>query len=220
MIAASLATRRVELEDGSTAFPYEWRGETVLVNDNAANGVDIALLFADGDMDEAEKAVEVVTRMFVDPEDAFCACDFNPAKFSGLIRDALWEVFGINAGGHESEEPLWDLEQDAAILRASLRQAYGIDWDTARGAISWFEFVALVGTLPYETPLGRAMYYRNPKNRPERTKYNEERVAEFDRLHEAFKLERETEKGSHDSIAAQQHAMDDLALALKANLTG
>lgn len=219
MIPSSLASRRIALDDGSTAFPYEWRGETVLVNDNARNGVEIALLFRDEGMGEEQKAVEVVSRLFVDPEDAFCACDFSPVKFSELIKDSLWDVFGLNAGGHQDEEPLWDIEQDAAIIRSSFRQAYGLDWDAARDAISWYEFLALVASLPYETPLGRAMYYRNSKNRPEKTKYNKEQVAEFDRLHDLLKIEDNTEKGSHDRIAAQQHAMDDMALAFKAKMT-
>ena len=99
------------------------------------------------------------------------------------------------------------------IQESALRQAYGIDWDEACGVVSWHEFLVLVGALPFDTPLGRAMYYRNPKNRPERTKYNEKQVAEFDRLHSLFRLE--DKKGSQDRIEAQQHAMDDMALAFR-----
>lgn len=220
MIPASLATRRVELDDGTTAVPYEWHGETVLVCDSADNGVGIALLFRDGGMSEEEKAVEAVARMFADPGDAFCACDYAPSVFGELIKDALWDVFGLNAGAGRDEEPLWDIEEDAAIIRASLRQAYGIDWDEARGTMSWHEFLALVGSLPFDTPLGRAMYYRDGRNRPEKTKHNAKQVAEFDRLHEAYRIERDADRGSHDRIEAQGHAMDDMALALRAKMTG
>lgn len=219
MIAASLTTERAELPDGTTALPYEWEGESVLVRDSARNGVEIARLFMDPDMPAEEKAGRVVLAMFADPEDAYCAADYSNERFGELIRAVAWDVFGINAGGHHDEPPLWDLGEDAAMIRASLRQAYGLDWDEARGQISWHEFLVLVGSLPIDTPLGRAMYYRNAKNRPEKTKYNRKQVEEFDRLHNLFKLNK-TRKGSHDRVEAQQHAMDDMALAFKAKLTG
>ncbi len=213
MIAASLTAERAVLDDGTTALPYEWEGETVLVRDSARNGVEIALLFADPGIPVEEKAPRIVSLMFADPDDAFCACDYELGRFGRLVNSVAWDVFGIDAGGHGGAEPMWDPEQDAALIRASLRQAYGIDWDEACGVVSWHEFLVLVGALPFDTPLGRAMYYRNPKNRPERTKYNEKQVAEFDRLHSLFRLE--DKKGSQDRIEAQQHAMDDMALAFR-----
>lgn len=212
MIAASLSTERKELEGGETALPYDWRGETVLVRDCARNGVEIAKLFLDRGIGADEKAERIVRLMFADPADAFCAADCSAARFGELVSDVAWDVFGVNAGGHSDEEPMWDLEEDAAVIRASLRQAYGLDWDEVRGSISWHEFLVLVGSLPYETPLGRAMYYRNPKNRPERTKYNREQVVEFDRLHRAYALGGNRSK---DPVESSQKAMDDMALAFK-----
>lgn len=219
MIAASLTSERVKLADGETALPYEWEGERVLVRDSARNGVEIARLFADQDMPVEEKAGRIVRLMFADPDDAYCAADYSTERFGELINSVAWDVFGINAGGHEDGAPVWDIEEDAARIRASLRQAYGIDWDEERGRISWHEFLVLIGSLTTDTPLGRAMYYRNAKNRPEKTKYNRKQVEEFDRLHNLFKLNK-TRKGSHDRVEAQQHAMDDMALAFKAKLTG
>lgn len=219
MIAASLTSERVKLKDGTTALPFEWEGERVLVRDSARNGVEIARLFMDPAMPVEEKAGRVVFAMFADPEDAYCAADYSTERFGELISAVAWDVFGINAGGHEDEPPVWDIEQDAAMIRASLRQAYGIDWDEERGRISWHEFLTLIGSLPIDTPLGRAMYYRNADNRPEKTKYNAKQVEEFDRLHSLFKLNR-TQKGSQDRIETQQHAMDDMALAFKAKLAG
>lgn len=213
MIPAALATRRTKLLDGGTAYPYPWNGETVAVADNASNVLEVIALFGDEDMPEEIKAPKVITRIFANPDDAFCACDYDPEEFGRLIESVMWDICGVDLGTRTTDAPLWDIEQDAAAIRASLRMAYGIGWDEVRDIIPWAEFVALIAGLPPETPLGCAMYYRNKDNRPKPGKHNKEQVAEFDRLHEVFKLNK-TREGSHDRIAASSNAMDDLALAL------
>ena len=212
MIPAALSTRRVKLPDGSTAYPYPWNGETVAVVDNASNVLEIIALFGDDDMPEEIKAPKVISALFADADGAYCACDYDPEEFGRLIEAVMWDICGVDLGGHATDEPLWDIEEDAAAIRASLRMAYGIGWDEVRDAIPWAEFVALIAGLPPETPLGCAMHYRNKRNRPKPDKLNKLQVAEFDRLHDLFKLHKR--EGSHDRIAASSNAMDDLALAL------
>ena len=212
MIPVSLSTRRIELPDGSTAYPYPWHGETVAVADNASNVLDIIALFGDEDMSEEVKAPKVIERLFPDPEDAFCVCDYDPAEFGRLIEAVMWDVCGLDLGERTTDEPLWDIEDDAEAIRTSLRMAYGIWWDEVRDTIPWAEFTALVAGLPYETPLGYTMYYRDKRNRPKPDKYNKQAVSDFDRRHEALKLNK-TRKGSHDRVEASSNAMDDLALA-------
>ena len=213
MIPVSLTTERVLLPDGSTAYPYQWNGETVPVRDNAANVLEIIALYNDRETPEDEKGEQIVERLFADPNEAFLACDFDHADFGKLIEAVTWDICGLDLGERESDVPIWDAEEDAAAIRTSLRMAYGIEWDAIRNAVPFSEFVALISGLPYETPLGCAMHYRNPKNRPEKDKYNKKQVAEFDRLHEIFKLNKKRE-GSHDRIEKSNGAMDDLALAL------
>lgn len=214
VITDQLTAEHVHLDDGTTAFLYRWKGETVAVRDDALTAIKIIELYRRQDMDDNEKGIAILELMFPNPSDAFCACDFVPGEFAALIKAIDLDVYGIDTTGRNTETPLWDLKQDAAIIRTSLRMAYGIDWDAARSALSWAELTALIGSLPYETPLGNRIYYRNPKNRPKRTKHNREQVAEFDRLHRMYKLTK-TQKGSQDRIAASQHAMDDLALAVR-----
>lgn len=214
MIADQLTAEHVPLEDGTTAFLYEWRGESVAVRDDALTVIKIMELYRRNDIDDNAKGVAILERMFPNPSDAFCACNFVPGDFAALIKAVDSDVYGITIDG-KPETPLWDIEQDAAIIRTSLRMAYGIDWDKARCELSWAELIALIGSLPYDTPLGNRIYYRNPENRPKRTKTNREQVAEFDRLHRLYKLTNNKRKGSQDRVIANQHAMDDLALAMR-----
>lgn len=212
MIRASLTTKRISLSDGSTALPYQWNGETVAIADNASNVLDVIGIFQDESMPEEEKAPKVIGLLFCDPDAAFRSCDFDYGEFGRLIESVTWDVLGLDLGTRSSDDPLWDIEEDAASIRASIRMAYGVGWDEVRDSLSWSEFVALISGLPYETPLGFAMHYRNKGNRPAPDKYNKKQVADFDRLHDLFDLKKR--KSSHDRIEASSSAMDDLALAL------
>lgn len=216
MIPVSLTTERIVLEDASTAYPYRWNGETVAVKDNALSVLEVVAAFNDDDMTDEEKSGYIIPRLFAYPSAAFRACDFDYAELGRLIESVTWDICGVDLGGRTSDEPLWDVDEDAAAIRTSLRMAYGIEWDKLRSIVPWGEFVALIAGLPYETPLGCAMHYRDVRNRPKPDKYNKKQVAEFDRLHRMFALKgvKRKKKGSHDRIEKSSSAMDDLALAL------
>lgn len=215
MIDAALTTERIILEDGRSAVYYPWRNEKVLITDNAMNAVTIYSLMSGEDAGE-KNAEHIIALIFADPSDAFCACDYDPAEFGQLVSSALWDVFGIDNVGGRTEDPLWDPVEDAALVRTSLRAAYGIDWDRDRWAMSWTEFVTLVSALPIETPLGAAIYYRDKRNRPKPTKTNGEMVEEFDRRHRLLALKKSNQEGSHDDAIASNAAMNDAALAINA----
>jgi hypothetical protein len=105
------------------------------------------------------------------------------------------------------------LEEDAARIRTSFRQAYGIEWDEVRGRISFAEFVALVGGCPQDTPLGAAIHYRNPATKPKPTKYNRQEVEAWNAAHKAFELGKG--RSSHGSEEGSDAAMRDVFAALK-----
>lgn len=217
MIPLDLTTKRTLLEDGSSAFAYRWHGEDILVRDNANTALKIFLLFNDEEMDENDKAVQIIGLMFADPDDAFMCCDYDGEEFGKLINAVTWDIFGIDNSGSRTSQALWDVCEDAAFIRTSLRMAYDIDWDEERDKIPWAEFVHLVAALPYETPLGLRIYYRNNDNRPKKTKHNKEQVVEFDKLHRLFALEQKhpKQKSSHDSAKAANNVMNDFAMALR-----
>ncbi len=74
-----------------------------------------------------------------------------------------------------------DFEQDADLIYAGFRQAYGIDLFAERNKMDWRIFQALVKGLPESTEFSRVVKLRNTKI-PKRTKNNSDYV---DSLREA-----------------------------------
>lgn len=211
MIPTTLTSERVEV-DGRTAIPYQWNGESVLIYDDANTVIQVIDLLSSGVSDE-EKIEAFLPLFFVDPNEAFLACDYDIQEFVKLRDSALWDLCGLDMTGEKPKEtPLWDLQEDAALIRISFRQAYGIEWNEIRGNIPFSEFISLIAGCPFETPLGKAIYYRNPNTKPKQTKYNAEQIKDWQKLHNAFALK------AHDEVnhmAAQNNAMNDFGLALK-----
>ena len=114
------------------------------------------------------------------------------------------------SGDRPHETPLWDLEEDAARIRTSFRQAYGIEWD--EGAVasaspsSWHSWAAAAGP-----PLGAAIHYRNPATKPKPTKYNRQEVEAWNAAHKAFELGKG--RSSHGSEEGSDAAMRDVRRA-------
>lgn len=214
MIAAGLTSRRVTLPGGGTATPYPWGDGEVLVRDDALTALRLISALGDESADGQERGERVVLSLFADWADAYTACDYDPAEFARLVESAIWDVCGIDLRGDKPhEEPLWDPDEDAAIIRTSFRMAYGLDWDRVRGEISFSEFVALVGGCGTNTPLGRAIHYRNPRTRPRATKHNRREIEEWERLHRAFALRRG--RSSRGATEGTDAAMADAFAALK-----
>lgn len=215
MIHTDLTIDRKILSDGSSAFPYLFHGQEILIRDDAKTAIKIFNLFQDKEADENIKAIEIIESIFVDAQEAYIACDFDNTLFGELINSVIWEIYGIdNQGGNKTtSEPLWDLDEDSALIRISLRMAYGVEWDEIREKIPWSEFIYMVSSLPHETPLGMRIYYRNINNKPKKTKYNKEQIDEFMRFHKLFAL-KPKQTGSHDSAEVANTTMNDFALAL------
>lgn len=216
MKVSDLRTELVALRDGSLAYPYEYEGETVLVRCDALSAIKLYELLRDESRSSRSKDDDVLNLVFADPEAAFFACDYSAVALVELAQKVVWEVFGFDTGNGRTEEPLFDLREDADHIRASLRMAYGIDWDASRSLMSFSEFTALIGGLSMQTPLGMRIHYRNKKNRPKgKGKFVREQQREFDRLNRLFALHGNT-RGSQNRIEAATRSMDDLAMALMA----
>lgn len=69
----------------------------------------------------------------------------NCVKVIQAIKDLLFQK------GGKSGPKLTDFEQDASLIRAAFRQAYGID--LYRDRLHWLEFVDLFGAIPEGTRL-------------------------------------------------------------------
>jgi len=204
--ACDLTSRRVALDGGGSATPYPWNGEEVLVRDDALTVLRCIALLQDERAAPEEKSGEFIP--------LFTACDYDPADLGRLIEAAVWDVCGLDLRGDKPhEDPLWDPVEDAAYIRISFRAEYGIDWDAVRGEIGFAEFVALVGGCSMDTPLGRAIHYRNPKTKPKPTRHNKKEIEEWERLHRAFALKQgRSSRGANEGTDA---AMRDAFAALK-----
>ncbi len=216
MNANSLTSSRVKLQEGGSATPYRWGGVEVLVRDDALSVLRCIELLQDEEKGAEEKSREFIPLFFADWRDAYAACDYDGEELGRLIKAAVWDVCGIDlAGDKPHEAPLWDPDEDAALIRISFRAEYGIDWDEVRESISFSEFVALVGGCSAETPLGRAIYYRNPKTRPKPAKKNANRreIEEWERLHRAYALGKG--RSSRGAEGRNDAAMSDAFAALK-----
>lgn len=90
--------------------------------------------------------------------------------------DLLGAIFSLLFPEKKStEEPVIDFRQDADLILAAFRQAYGIDLKTTR--MHWFEFSALLKGIPSGTRLAEVIDLRQ-REIPEPTKYNaKERAA-------------------------------------------
>ena len=184
------------------------------MRDDALTVLRCIALLQDESATPEEKSGEFIPLFFADPGDAFTACDYDPADLGRLIEAAVWDVCGLDLRGDKPhEDPLWDPVEDAAYIRISFRAEYGIDWDSVRGEIGFAEFVALVGGCSMDTPLGRAIHYRNPKTKPKPTKHNKKEIEEWERLHRAFALKQgRSSRGANEGTDA---AMRDAFAALK-----
>ena len=68
-----------------------------------------------------------------------------------------------------------DFHQDAALILAAFRQAYGIDLYHEQGRLHWLEFLALLSGIPQNTRLSEVMEIRACKV-PPAAKNNHEQV--------------------------------------------
>lgn len=90
------------------------------------------------------------------------------------IEKARCILFGTQKS--ESSGPrVLDFQQDAELILAAFRQAYGIDLFREQGRLHWLEFIALLNSIPQGTRLSEIMEIRACKV-PRVTKNNREQV--------------------------------------------
>lgn len=203
---ARLTAERRRLSDGTTATEYEWRGEAVPVRDDAASAVRFIEALS-GDAPREARADGAVKAMLPDLGAAVRAAGGDPEALAELVSDAAWDVYGIDLSGERAcGERLWDPAEDAALIRVSLRQAYGIDWDEEKGRMSFAEFAALVSACPMDTPMGRAVHYRDRRTRPDPSLNGGRDAAAWDRASRALSLKGPRRAGAQTGDGAMRDA--------------
>ena len=189
--------------NGRFCTRYEYDGAGYDVCDSALNAMLVNELFADECLDEADKQRLLSAMLFPDPAAALEKA--GRERYWDMVDSVLWDAMGVDLygtrGAVSGEEPVFDWDEDAGRIRASLLQAYGIGWDEAAGAMSYAAFLDLESG---ETPLQQAIYYRTAKC-PKETKNNKEYVEAFRAKQRHFALR--GERADEGRIEARDTAM-------------
>lgn len=197
--------------DGRRGRVLLWEGKPVRVYDDAATALKVIALFDDGDVSPHAKQAILMRLLFPAPDDV----SREVGDLAGFLAHAVWEVAGLDIdGSHEGEygEKVIDWEQDAGAIEVSLWQAYSFPLQDIAHKVSFHEFGQLVGMAPHETPIGQAIYYRTA-DEPKSTKYNQDEIARFRRLRQAWALK---DKGrARDAGAAANDYATSMFSAVK-----
>ncbi len=198
----SLTTRSGTV-NGRFCTTYEYEGAGYDVCDSALNAMLVNELFADTELSEEDKQQLLPAMLFVDLPAAIETSGRD--GFWDMVDAVLWDAMGVDLygtrGAAGSEEPVFDWDEDAGRIRASLLQAYDLDWDAVAGSMSYGVFLDLVAGLMEsgETPLQQAIYYRTAKC-PRENKNNREYVEAFRARAAHFALNADrTEAGRMDA---------------------
>lgn len=198
----SLTTRSGTV-NGRFCTTYEYEGAEYDVCDSALNAMLVNELFADTELSEEDKQRLLPAMLFADLPAAIETAGRD--GFWDMVDAVLWDAMGVDLYGTRGaagcEEPVFDWDEDAGRIRASLLQAYGLDWDAVAGSMSYGAFLDLVAGLMEsgETPLQQAIYYRTAKC-PRENKNNREYVEAFRARAAHFALHADrTEAGRMDA---------------------
>lgn len=198
----SLTTRSGTV-NGRFCTTYEYEGAGYDVCDSALNAMLVNELFADTELSEEDKQRLLSAMLFADLPAAIETAGRD--GFWDMVDAVLWDAMGVDLygtrGAAGAEEPVFDWDEDAGRIRASLLQAYGLDWDAVAGIMSYGAFLDLVAGLMEsgETPLQQAIYYRTAEC-PRENKNNKEYVEAFRARAAHFALHADrTEAGRMDA---------------------
>lgn len=196
-------TTRSGTVNGRFCTRYEYEGAGYDVCDSALNAMLVNELFADTELSEEDKQRLLPAMLFADLPAAIETAGRD--GFWDMVDSVLWDSMGVDLygtrGAAGAEEPVFDWDEDAGRIRASLLQAYGLDWDAVAGSMSYGALLDLVAGLMEsgETPLQQAIYYRTAKC-PKETKNNREYVEAFRARAAHFALHADrTESGRMDA---------------------
>lgn len=206
-------TRTTKRKNGRLASTYDWRGRQVDVCDSARNAVLVIELFRDEGLAPEDKEPLLVHMLFPDPEKAM---ETAGDQLGELIIHVAWEAFGLDVSADrrhaaEHEPAVFDFEEDAGRIRASLLQCFGIDWDEASRTLPYADMCSLLGMLleaDTETPFQQAVYYRTAKP-PKRNKHNADLCDAFAarRRHFALAKREDAAQDANDAAASMFAAM-------------
>ena len=139
------------LEDG---LPEEIDG--IPIYPDFRNMIRFELLLQDDRVPEMSKITVGLQLLFAEmPTDVFNGVEKLLWFYSGGRSEE--EKKRVAAAAHPPRA--YDFEKDAELIYAAFMSTYGINLATVE-YLHWWEFLALLETLPDTTPMGMIMYYR------------------------------------------------------------
>ena len=109
------------------------------------------------------------------------------------LLEEVFKAFSAE-GKATSEKPCISLTQDADLIIAAFRQAYGIDLQAQN--LHWQTFQALLAAVPSDTRLSEVITLRN-RPIPKQTKYNADEIAELIKAKAAVALKVTNDERKH-----------------------
>lgn len=209
----SLTRKTKHDSKGRVVSKYPWRGNQVDVFDSARNAILVIELFKDEELEPYHKAQLLVRMLFPDPTATIAMAGDG---LGDLLATIVWDAFGLDiTADHihasENEPAVFDWDEDAGRIRASLLQCYGLDWDDVSHRLSYADMCALLGAMleaDTETPFQQAIAYRTAKP-PKRTKHNGELCDAYEARRNHFAL------GSTDTAKTVNDTTADMFAAMK-----
>ncbi|MFR4340050.1 MAG: Gp15 family bacteriophage protein [Gemmiger formicilis] len=142
------------------------------------------------------RAMEVLRREDIFPEDRVAGALRLLVRGRHPHDHALLDaIFDSLPKGDPGGQKCMDFWQDADLIYASFRQAYGLDLMRC-GFLHWETFLALLDGLPADTELARVIDIRT-REIPRPNKYNAKEIAALSRLKAKYAL-----KGSPSGLQA------------------
>lgn len=210
-------------ETGRLTSIYEYKGECIPVCDSAQDAVRLFALLKCEDIEPADKSRKIFALVFPKPETYLLRSE---EEARDLLAYIAWEAYGLDitedhVHSSECETPVFDFEEDAARIKASLLAYYGLNWDEISAEMTYPDFCALLGQITeadrtdsagglpnFKTPFAQAVFYRTAK--PPTGKGTKELRKAFNAMRRALALG----ESALDEQMAAQDAM--LAEAMKA----
>lgn len=125
----------------------------------------------------------------IEPDSRFI-CALSCVYLDAIETDKLEEykegVFWFLNGGKDPEEssgnstPILDYDIDQMVIYSTFMSYYHINLTKAK--LHWFEFRALMYTLPQDTPAGALMYYRGKEVTKDMPEWERKQVQRIKRL--------------------------------------
>lgn len=155
-------TERAERIDGRLVHRYAWRGRCVPVCDSMRDMLLVIELFGDDGLGDRAKSAILPRMLFPASELAAIVRDAGDG-LADLIATVIREACGLDVSGDAGGERVFDWDEDAERISASVSMAYGQQWDEFADTHSYREGCALLGALletTTPTPFREAVMYR------------------------------------------------------------